>query len=302
MASIEPGWDLYRTFLAVLREGSLSGAARALDLAQPTIGRHADALERALGVQLFLRSQHGLSPTDAALELKPYAEAMSAAAAALARTASGAGGAVRGSVRVTASDVIGVEVLPPILARLREEHPELRIELAISGSLDDLLKREADIAVRMVEPQQGSLVVRWIGDIPLGLHARGDYLDRHGTPASLKDLKTHSVIGFDRETPWIRASLAAVPDFDPSVFSLRSDSDVAQLAAIRAGAGIGVCQVPLARRDPELRRVLEDHFELRLKTYVAMHEDLRSTARCRAVFDALVEGLVGYVRGRDTAQ
>ncbi len=292
----EPGWDLYRTFLAVLRDGSLSRAARTLGLTQPTAGRHVDALEAALGLQLFTRSQHGLEPTEAALDLKPHAEAMAATAAALVRTASGAGGGIRGSVRVSASDVVGAEVLPPILASLRERHPGLVIELVLSNSIDDLLRRDADIAVRMVEPTQGALLVRWIGDIALGFHARSDYLARRGTPRTLGDLEGHTVIGFDRPSPWIRDLLRTRPDLDPRIFALRTDNDIAQFSAIRTGCGIGVCQAPLARREG-LVRVLEDTFELRLKTYVVMHEDLRSTARCRAAFDALVEGLLAYVRG-----
>ena len=261
MDATEPSWDLYRSFLAVLREGSLSGAARTLDLAQPTVGRHVDALETALRLQLFTRSQHGLAATEAALELKVHAEAMAATAAALARTASGAGGGVRGTVRVTASEVIGAE---------------------------------ADIAVRMVEPTQGSLLVRRIGEVTLGFHARGDYLARRGTPDSMAALKDHLLIGFDRPSPWIRDIVRTVPHLDTSRFLLRTDSDLAQFAAIRLGCGIGVCQAQLGRREG-LTRLLEDEFELRLATYVAMHEDLRSTPRCRAVFDAVVAGLLLYV-------
>ena len=154
----DPGWDLYRTFLAVLHEGSLSGAARSLGLTQPTIGRHVDALEQAVGFQLFTRSQHGLAPTEAAAELRPYAEELSATAAALLRVASAQGGAVRGAVRITASEVIGAEVLPTILTGLHQQYPELVIELVLSNAVEDLLRRDADIAVRMVKPSQGALV------------------------------------------------------------------------------------------------------------------------------------------------
>jgi DNA-binding transcriptional LysR family regulator len=295
MSHSEPSWDLYRTFLAVLREGSLSGAARSLGLTQPTIGRHIEALEEAIGFQLFTRSPQGLAATEAALELRPYAEALSSTAASLLRAASGQGGAVKGTVRVSASEVVGVEVLPPILAALRERHPELVIELALSNVVEDLLRRDADIAVRMVEPSQEALVVKRLGTITLGLHAHRSYLARRGTPKRLEDLATHSVIGFDRETPAIRSMLKRVPRFDVSRFALRTDSDLAQLAAIRAGFGIGVCQVALAARDRALVRVLPDAFELKLGTWLAMHENLRSTPRCRVVFDALAAGLEGYV-------
>jgi DNA-binding transcriptional LysR family regulator len=143
--NLAPSWDLYRTFLAILEEGSLSGAARALGLTQPTIARHLDALEASLGLELFVRSQQGLSPTEAALELGPHAEMLAATAAALLRTASGHGSEVRGSVRISASEVIGVEVLPPILAELRRVHPALTFELVLSNAVDNLLRRDADM-------------------------------------------------------------------------------------------------------------------------------------------------------------
>src|SRR5215475_13730664 len=142
-------WELYRSFLAVLTEGSLSGAARALDIAQPTVGRHVAALERSLGTPLFTRSQTGLRPMESALSLRSYAEAMSNSVAALERAAASQGTGVHGVVRVTASEVIGVEVLPPIVTQLREEHPNLQVELVLSNRMQDLLQREADIAVRM---------------------------------------------------------------------------------------------------------------------------------------------------------
>lgn len=256
MSDREANWDLYRSFLAVLQEGSLSAAARALGLTQPTLGRHIEALEQSLGFELFTRSRHGLAPTEAAEELRPYAESLAAGAAALRRIASGRAGELRGSVRVTASEVVGVEVLPPILAALRREHPQLVIELVLSNSLQDLLRRDADIAVRMVAPSQEALLARRIGTIELGLHARRDYLERCGTPASLAELGQHALIGYDRETAAIRRLSRGVEGFRRAHFAFRADSDLAQLAAIRAGYGIGICQVPLAARDPDRKSVV----------------------------------------------
>ncbi|BAI73325.1 HTH-type transcriptional activator [Azospirillum sp. B510] len=295
MNSPPPSWDLYRSFLAVVREGSLSAAARALGLTQPTLARHVAALEEAVGGSLFLRSPRGLAPTDAALALLPQAEALEAAAAGLWRTASGWGAEVRGTVRVTASEVVGARILPAILADLRHRHPALEIELVLSNAVDDLLQRDADVAVRMVEPDQQALVVRRVGIIALGMHAHRDYLVRHGSPRHPADLGRHSLIGFDRETPDIRAMIRRAPAVALPRFALRSDSHLAQLAAIEAGFGIGICQVPLARRNPDLVRVLADAFDMPMGMWVAMHEDLRSTPRCRAVFDGLAAGLAGYV-------
>lgn len=288
------GWELYRSFLGVLKEGSLSGAARALGITQPTVGRHVAALEEALGVVLFTRSQRGLMPTELALALRSYAEAMESTAASLERAASSHGEGVRGVVRVSASEVIGVEVLPPIVARLRERHPDLKIELVLTNRLQDLLQREADIAVRMTRPRQEQLVARRVAQIEIGLHATKEYLSRHGTPRNVRDLEAHSIIGHDQPTDFIRRIGKSLQGYKREGFSLSTDSDLAQLALIRCGAGIGFCQVALARRDASLRRVLAKSFSLQLETWVTMHEDLRNSPRCRATFDALVEGMQEY--------
>lgn len=288
------GWELYRSFLGVLEEGSLSGAARLLGITQPTVGRHIAALESALGVVLFTRSPTGLLPTAMAHTLRAHAETMARTAAALERAASAQGDDVRGVVRVSASEVVGVEVLPPILSQLRQQHPHLKVELTLTNRLSDLLQLEADIAVRMVRPSQEQLMARRVGLIEVGLHARDDYLQQHGTPQQMQDLANHSVIGFDQENAFIRS--LATKGFERSAFALSSDSDLAQLALIRAGAGIGGCQVQLAKRDPRLRRVLAQGFTLKLDTWVTMHEDLRNSPRCRVMFDALVEGLQRYVQ------
>ncbi len=287
------GWELYRSFLSVLNEGSLSGAARALGIAQPTVGRHVSALEKSLGIALFTRSQVGLMPTEAALTLRSYAQSMQITAAALERAASQGAGA-RGTVRVTASDVIGVEVLPPIIARLRDEHTDLVLELVLTDRLQDLLRREADIAVRMERPRQKQLVARRVGLIEVGLHAHQSYLSRHGTPKSMADLANHALIGFDQMTPFIRSAGKALSSWRRDAFALRTDNNLAQLALIRAGAGIGACQAGIARRDDSIVRLFPRQFTLQLETWITMHEDLRNNARCRLTFDALVKGLQQY--------
>lgn len=294
MATTLP-WELLHTLLGVLREGSLSGAARALGLTQPTVGRHIAALEAVLGQRLFTRSPTGLLPTEAALALRGHAEQMETAAAALQRAATARAEGPAGTVRVTASEVIGVEVLAPVFAGLRERHPGLVLELALGNRVQDLLRREADIAVRMTPPEQGQLIARRIGSITLGLHALPAYLDRHGRPARFADLAGHALIGFDTLAPFIRAGTKHLGGLTRESFSLRSDADLAQLALIRAGAGIGACQLPLASRAPVLERVLPEQFAWPLETWVAMHEDLRQNAACRVVFDALVDGLSRYL-------
>ncbi|OWV93275.1 LysR family transcriptional regulator [Rhizobium sp. R72] len=293
----DPDWHLYRTLLAVLEHGSLSAAARELGLTQPTVGRHIDALEEAIGSQLFVRSPNGLLPTDAALELKPYAQTLAATSAALLRTASGHRERVAGTVRISASEVIGVEILPPILAPLIAAHPDLNIELSASDAIEDLLNREADIAVRMAEPVQEQLIGRRIGEIPLGFHAHRRYLDQHGMPQQIADLTRHRLVGFDRQTAYIRTMMARFPLPDGLAFGFKSDNPHAQIAAIRAGLGIGICQIGIAARDPDLLPVLPECFRIPLDTWVVMHEGIKTARRYRVTFDALVDGLTKYVKG-----
>lgn len=294
MAAGEPDWEWYRSFLQVVDSGSLSKAARAMGLSQPTVGRHIDALESALSLTLFTRAPDGFAPTEAARELLPYAAAMANTATALRRAAGSQGDGVHGSVRISASEVVGVEVLPPILAALRANYPRLVIELMLSNQADDLLHREADIAVRMFRPVQDALVAKKIGAIELALFAHPDYLAVHGTPATTAELAGHSLIGYDRRTAFIRAFETQFPWLSRERFALRADSDLAQLAAVRAGFGIGVCQLRLAARAPVLRPVLAGDFSIRLDTWIAMHEDLRDSPRCAVTFAALAEGLSAY--------
>ncbi len=293
-----PGWDLHRSFLSVLRQGSLSAAARELELTQPTLGRHIAELEKSLGVPLFVRSQSGLAPTEAALALRPHAEAMAAAAAAMLRAASGAADEPHGSIRITASEIIGVEVLPPILAAFREAHPRIVIELSLSNLNQDLSRRDADIAVRMARPTQSALVARRLGEIGISLYAHKDYLARHGTPRRLEDLAHHALIGFDSDASSVRAFRQSGLPITRDLFALRSDSDHAQLAALRAGFGVGGTQDAIAARTPELVRLLPGAFHTALEMWLVMHEDLRTSRRVRLLYDHLAEALARYAAFR----
>jgi DNA-binding transcriptional LysR family regulator len=230
MPTAIPDWHLFRAFLAVVREGSLSSAARVLGTTQPTMGRQVAALEAALGVKLFTRSLDGLSPTEVGLRLIPSAEAMAAAVEAAKRSASGEVDELQGTVRVTASDVIGGEVLPSILAGIRAVYPRISVELALSNRNEDLLRGDADIAVRMVRPTQGALVAK-------------------------------------------------------------------RIAALRAGFGIGACQLGIARRDKNLVPVLHSEFIHPMEVWLAMHRDLRSSRRIRQQFDQLATRLSAYAKG-----
>jgi DNA-binding transcriptional LysR family regulator len=291
----EPGWELYRSFLGLMRAGSLSGAARALDLTQPTLGRHLDALEQALGITLFMRTQQGLSPTRAAQALLPLAESMEASSSAILRAAVSQRDSVQGTVRITASEVVAVEVLPPILTRLRDDHPGILLELAPSNRVEDLLQREADIAVRMTPPVQGALIAKHLGSVELGAYAHRSYLERHGTPVRAEELANHRLIGADRDTAFTRHVARALPLLKREFVAARTDSDLAHLALIRAGFGIGICQLGIAQRDPALVRVFSQHLQFQLDTWLVMHEDLRKTPCCAVSFDYLARGLADYI-------
>jgi DNA-binding transcriptional LysR family regulator len=282
--------------LAVMDTGSLSGAARVLDLSQPTVGRHIEALETALEAPLFTRSATGLNPTRLALALEPHARAMAAAAETLARTAAGDPDSARGVVRVTASEIVAVEVLPEILTQFRRAHPLIDIELVASNRQEDLLRRDADVAIRMVRPTQDALLARRIGEVRIGFFARRDYLEQFGAPESIDDLRRHTVVGFDRGQ--VIPAARAVVNFEitPDLFGLRTDSDSAQIAALRAGFGVGALQEPLAARDPDLVPVLKGQVSFALEMWVVMHEDLRADRRVRLLFDHLVESMTAYLR------
>jgi DNA-binding transcriptional LysR family regulator len=294
MATQAPDWRLFRAFLAVVREGSLSSAARALGTTQPTMGRQVGALEASLGVKLFTRSLDGLSPTESGLRLIPSAEAMAAAAEAAQRSASGEIDEERGTVRITASEIIGGEVLPSILADFHALHPQISVELALSNRNEDLLRGDADIAVRMVRPSQGALVAKRIGRIDVGLYGHRRYLKAHTMPRRLQDLRQHALIGYDRDQAYARMIEKMGTPFTRDMFAFRSDSDLAQLAALRAGFGIGASQLGIARRDRYLVPVLHAELIFSMEVWVAIHPDLRSNRRIRLTFDHLAVELKRY--------
>lgn len=293
--AVDPGWDLYRSFLAVLRLGSLSAAARSLGLTQPTIGRHMTQLQESLGGRvLFTRSPTGLMPTTAAHELRPHAEDMAAAAAAFSRMGSANAEETAGAIRLAAADVVGVEVLPPILSDFRCQYPNTVIELSLSNQMADLLRRDADIAVRMVRPKQKALLARRVGKLALQFHAHRRYLERHGYPERLEDLANHTIIGFDRVRPFAVLMNAVPLPVSRELFAFRCDHDLAQLSALRAGFGIGICQTGIARRDPDLLPLLAKQFKVDMDVWIVMHNDLKRISRMRLMFDHLSANLAQY--------
>jgi DNA-binding transcriptional LysR family regulator len=297
MTSPDPGWELYRSFLAVVAEGSLSGAGRRLGLSQPTVGRHVEALEQALGgLVLFTRSPAGLTPTDAALELAKHVETMAAASEAAVRAVSAESGEARGVVRLTASEVVGAEVLPAMLTDFHEIHPGVVVELVLSNRTDDLLRREADIAVRMTPPTQAALLSKKLGTVRFHLYAHRKYVELHGLPQTAADALSRPLIGFDRRPSLSPETLKSLGAPTRETFALRCDSDLAGLAALRCGYGLGMCQTPLAAMDKDLLAVSALPLTFSLGMWLVMHEDLRGVRRMRLMFDHLAEGLTGYLK------
>lgn len=295
MTTTEPDWSLWRSFAAVIKHGSLSAAARELGLSQPTLGRHAEALEQALGVTLFERTLRGLKATDTALRLyEPVAGAQRALAEA-AIMAEGSTGALSGSVRLTASTVTSHYILPPLLREMRQTFPKIAIELVPSDSVENLLLREADIAVRMFRPTQLELIARRLGEIPIVACAHESYLRRRGMPESLDALRDHDLLGFDRSDLIISTAKNLGIELKRADFVVRTDSQTAMWEMMKAGLGIGFAQAGLVRDAPGMRVVLTDFTVPPLEVWLTTHRELFTSRRIRAIYDRLGEGLTQYL-------
>jgi DNA-binding transcriptional LysR family regulator len=297
----EPDWALWRSFAAVIAEGSLSGAARSLGLSQPTVGRHIETLEADLGLSLFERNLTGLKPNPTALRLYEPVRVAQAALAEAGILASGAQDESGGTVRLTASTMISNYVLPDILGRVRKLHPRIAIETVPTDSPENLLMREADIAIRMFRPTQLELVTRHLGDIALVPVAHESYLARRGTPRTLNELWTHDVLGFDRSDAIIQHARALGFDISRDTFPLRSDDQTHLWELLRAGLGVGFGQANLARRTPGLVILPIDLAIPPLPVWLTTHRELFTSHRIRAIYDAVADGLSAYIRGDEVA-
>ncbi len=289
-------WALLRSFLAVVDGGSLSAAAKRMGATQPTLSRHIRELETALGVILFKRSAQGLDPTRAALGLVEDARAMGAAAEALNLKALGRAQQLFGTVRITASVIVANLMLPPILAAFRQVEPTIQVEIVASDANQNLLRRDADIAIRMVDPTQNALIARKLGQSPLGLFATRAYFDRRGRVATKADLAQHDLIGLDRGDVLIRGFAARGIPLEREGFALRTDDAMLAWNLLLAGAGIGIAQVILAGREAALEQIDAGIDLGALPVWLVMSEDVRSSARIRRVADFLSAALTQILR------
>lgn len=284
-------WRLVRSFLAALDQGSLLGAARVLSASQPTIGRHIAELEAQLGVLLFERTGRGLLPTATALQLAESARAMDNAANELARNVSGLEPGISGTVRITASQPVACFVLPPILAQMRLALPDIQVELVASNAVSNLLRREADIALRMVQPDQASLVVKRIAKVTLGTYAHRDYLRRRGTPKQPQDLLNHELVGSDRDEAILKGMAGFGLPVTREAFAFRCDDLIAYWEAVRAGLGIGFIADYLAATDRDVVAVLPMIKVPPLPIWLTVHREIRTSRRIRAVYDFLSQAV-----------
>ena len=285
-------WTLLQSFSAVVETGSLSGAARKLGQSQPTIGRHVKQLELALGVDLFTRAARGLVPTVAGLEIADTTRDMQSAATRLRLIADGKASDLNGTVRITASVVTSHFILPRIVADMRQAMPEIQIDLVPSDTTENLIFREADIAVRMYRPTQLDVITKHICDQPMAVYAAKSYLDRIGRPETLEDAARLDFVGFDKSDLIIRVmtdlGLKATRDF----FAVRCDQQAVHWELVRAGCGLGGAQTIIGDADPTMERILEGQIQLQaLPIWLTAPQALHSNPRIRAVWDYLSEAL-----------
>ncbi len=279
-------WHLLQSFSAISEAGSLSRAAATLGSSQPTLSRHLTHLEELLGSRLFFRTSSGLTLTPEGAAVRDHSDAMAQAAAQLsfvgAKTQE-----LSGTVRVTASQVAATYLLPSMLVSLRQNHPALSLELVSSNETDNLLRREADLAVRMYRPTQNDLIAKKVAELPLGIYASRDYLARNGMPEGPTDLAGHTVIGYDRSTLIIDGMRQVGLDVDRSFFAFRSDDQVVCWRMVQAGMGIGFGQHAIASNDPNLIAIWPQLQVGSLPVWLTAHQELRMSPRVRASFDHL---------------
>jgi DNA-binding transcriptional LysR family regulator len=289
-------WGLVRSFLAVLDSGSVTAAARQSGAQQPTLSRHVAELEAQLGAPLFERTGRGVTPTGAALAIADAARRMEDAALAVARGLASARSATRGVVRVTTSQVTATWLLPAVLARFQRAHPAIEIELVSSNELTNLLRREADIAVRMVRPAQSSLIARKLGEIEIVAAAHKSYLARAAPLRGAEDLAAHRLIGYDRDDTIVRGAAKMGLVLTRADFALRTDDQVAYGRLVAEGAGIGFVARYNLRHWPGVVVVLPDLVAGALPCWLAVHREIRSNPMVRTAYDFLAREIVPAIR------
>lgn len=290
-AAIDFDWNQVRAFLATAEEGSLSAAARSLKQTQPTVSRQVSSLEAKLGVVLFERGSRAMTLTGAGLELIDHVRAMADAAMRLSVTASGTAQAIEGRVAITAGDMVSSYLLPDVLAQVAEQAPRLIVDLVPSNEVRDLIRREADIAIRHVAPSQGELIAKRVKSSSACLCGSQAYFDRCGMPSTLGQLKQHRFVGLspmERYLPTLQAH--GVPIGIDRLAHTASNA-VTMIALIRRGLGIGIVPRYASPAFPDLLPILEDEFSVEIPMWIVAHRELHAGRRIRLVFDAIVQAV-----------
>lgn len=284
-------WAYIQSFLAVADGGSLTAAARALQLSQPTLGRHIKAMESVLAVSLFVRTAKGFDLTEAGQSLVEPARAMAAASQRFENAAAGRDTQLAGTVRITASMVVSHYILPPIIADLRRRQPEIEIELVPTDASENLIFREADIAVRMYQPQQLEVITRKVAQQPLALYAAHSIIETWGRPLVLDDLSSMPFVGFDRSKLIISHMKDVGFDIDRHFFGVRCDDQAAFWQLVCAGCGVGAMQTVIGDAEPLVERLDIELNLPPLPIWLTAHEALHKNVRIKHVWDHLATEL-----------
>lgn len=292
----EMDWNLARAFCMTADTGSLSAAARKLGLTQPTLSRQVADFEAALGVTLFERVGKKLVLTESGLGLLEHARAMSTAAEAMALAAIGRGQDIAGAVKISATDAVSAYLLPEIVETLRQKAPQITVGIVASNTLSDIRRREADIAIRHVQPIEDELIGRLVGTGAAHLYASEAWVARRGMPASIVDLVSEDLVGFEPAEQFAEHLKAIGITADAARFGIVSENAVVLWEMVRRGLGIGMMLREIAERTPGMVRLLPRLPIVPVPVWLVTHRELRTSARVRLVFDVLADELERIVR------
>jgi DNA-binding transcriptional LysR family regulator len=289
--SVKFDWNKARAFLVTAEEGSLSAAARALGMAQPTLGRQVDGLEQELGIALFERVGRGLRLTPSGMELLVHVRDMGDAAGRVSLTALGQSQALEGTICISASETYAAVLLPPIIAKLRQQEPGIQVEIVVANHASDLRRREADIAIRNFRPTEPDLIARKIADADAVLYATEDYIRRIGNPTNPSDLDHAEFVNIDRSGMMIKGLNSLGLNLTEANFPLLTESYLVMWELVRQGAAIGILDAHIGDADPTVRRVLPDLEPLVFPIWLVAHRELTTNRRIRMVYDFLATEL-----------
>jgi DNA-binding transcriptional LysR family regulator len=289
--SVKFDWNRARAFLVTAEEGSLSAAARALGMAQPTLGRQVDALEEELGVVLFERVGRGFTLTPSGMELLGHVRAMGDAANRVSLTAAGQSQSIEGKICIAASETYAALLLPPIIAKLRRAEPGIEIEIVASSTASDLRRREADIAIRNFQPIEPDLIAKKIRDVPARLYAAPSYLERIGNPLLPYDLRHADFISIDNSGMFLKGLNALGLNLTKRNFPIMTENYLVMWELVKHGLGIGILDGNIGDAEPRVRRALPDLDPFMFPIWLVAHRELNTSRRVRVVFDLLAAEL-----------